>query len=104
MLTALYDGTSTCARWGGHRSRAVPVTWGTQQGGPEAPILFLFFINLIFAEAMAKMGAEEDWGLKIFWRADGQLIRPSRNRARAGSRTAPRGARAPRGGRAARRR
>jgi len=78
VLAALYDGTSTCARWGGRRSRAVPVTWGTQQGGPEAPILFLFFINLIFAEAMAKMGAEEDWGLKIFWRADGQLIRPSK--------------------------
>jgi hypothetical protein len=77
VLAALYDGTSTCARWGGHRSRAVPVTWGTQQGGPEAPILFLFFFNLIFAEAMAKMGAEEDWGLKIYWRADGQIIRPS---------------------------
>ena len=26
---------------------------------------------------MAKMGAEEDWGLKIYWRADGQIIRPS---------------------------
>ncbi len=24
------------------------------------------------------MGAEEDWGLNIFWRAAGQLIRPSK--------------------------
>jgi hypothetical protein len=30
VLAALYDGTWTSARWGGRRSRAVPVTWGTQ--------------------------------------------------------------------------
>ena len=66
MLTALYDGASRRARWGGRLSRFVPVTCGTQQGGPKAPILFHFFINLVFAKEMEKMGAEEDRGLKIY--------------------------------------